>query len=152
MDLDDRTANILGVGSAGDGLRAQGEATFRKAEVEALRAALDERGDAIVALGGGTPTAPGAAEMIRFQSCRRAALVLYLGARPELLRERLGELDAAERPPLTPLGTIGEVDRLYEQRDPLYRSLASHVIDGEGKSPREIADLIDRAWLQMDRG
>lgn len=152
VDLDDRTAVVLGASSAGQGLRSSGEPAFREAEAAALRTVLDEPGEQVIALGGGTPTAPGAAKMIR--DCRDGPrwLVIYLAVRPELLVERLEGLNPLDRPPLTGLGLAEEVRLLHQQRDPLYRSVASHVIEAEGKSPSEIADLIDRAWSGMDWG
>lgn len=52
--------------------------------------------------------------------------------------------EADVRPPLTELGTIGEVLRLHGQRDPLYRSLADSVIETEGMSPEQIAAEVTR--------
>lgn len=151
MDLDERTAGVLGVASAGEGLRARGEAAFRKAEVRALQEALDEKGDLVVALGGGTPTAPGAAAMIREASSGPRWLVVYLSLSTEALRDRLRGLHAEDRPALTGMGTVGEVATLYAQRDPVYRALASHVIEAEGKTPEAIADEIGRARVQTER-
>lgn len=79
-------------------------------------------------------------------------LVVYLSVSPEALGERLRGLSAEDRPALTAMGTVGEVGTLHAQRDPLYRALASHVIDAEGKTPEEIADEIGAAWAQMDWG
>lgn len=120
--------------------------------MQALRGALDEEGDSVVALGGGTPTAPGAAAMIRESSSGPRWLVVYLALSPGALEQRLLGLNAEDRPALTAMGTVGEVGMLHAQRDPLYRALASHVIDAEGKTPEQIADEIGEAWVQMDWG
>lgn len=152
MDLDERTARVMGVGSAGEGLRARGEAAFREAEARALRAALGEEGDSVVALGGGTPTAPGAAALIRECVNGPRWLVVYLSLSPGALERRLIGLNAGDRPALSSLGTVGEVGTLHAVRDPLYRAVASHVIDAEGKTPEQVADEIDKACAQMDWG
>ncbi|MFZ2874232.1 MAG: shikimate kinase [Phycisphaerales bacterium] len=152
VDLDDRTAGVLGVASAGEGLLARGEAAFREAEVRALREALGEEGDSVVALGGGTPTAPGAAAMIRECVNGPKWPVVYLSLSPWALERRLIGLNAEDRPALTAMGTVGEVRTLHAQRDPLYRALASHVIDAEGKTPEEIADEIRVMWDRVDWG
>ncbi|MCE7974426.1 MAG: shikimate kinase [Leptolyngbya sp. PLA1] len=152
VDLDDRTAALLGASSAGEGLRLKGESAFREAEAAALHAALAEPGEQILALGGGTPTAPGAAKMIRDWCGGRRWPVVYLALRPESLVERLERLNPLERPPLTGLVLAEEVRLLHKRRDDLYRELASHVIDAEGKSPAEIADLVGRACDSMDWG
>lgn len=144
VDLDDRTAAVLGVGSAADGLRMMGEAAFRAAEAAALLAVLGETGGAVVALGGGSPIAPGAAEMIREWRKARGGFVVYLAASADALQRRLAGLDPGERPPLTELGTVGEVERLHGQRDPLYRSLADRVIETEGLLPEQIAAEVAR--------
>lgn len=127
VDLDDRTAEIAGFETPGAALRALGEAQFREAEVDALRAVLDEP-PCVLALGGGTPTAHGAAEMLA--ACARP--IVYLRATPATLRARLAVHGATDRPSLTGRGTLDEIDEVFAVRDPVYTGLAlSHgeIID-----------------------
>lgn len=141
VELDAVTCGLLGARSAGEALASAGVAAFRAAETEALRLVLGVPGR-VVALGGGTPTAPGAADLLRRARADGTATVVYLRLPPGTLRRRLAATDLADRPSVTGLGTIEEVDRLLAERDPLYASLASLTIAADGLSPEEAADRI----------
>lgn len=152
VDLDDQTASLLQARSPGEALAANGEDRFREAEVAALMDQLQRMsltGPIVLALGGGTPTAPDAPEALRFAVDRCGAKLAYLHAPPELLRSRLAAGQAASRPPLTPRGTLDEVADLYARRDPLYRSLAGRTFDASQSSERLAAELT--AWLAEAR-
>lgn len=129
VDLDDRTALAAGCATAGEALRSLGEPGFRAAEVGALRVVLEAPVPAVVALGGGTPAAPGAAAAIMDAQARRAAVVVYLRASPEVLMERMRAGGHASRPSLTGAGAVEEVPELFQKRDPLYTRLADRVVD-----------------------
>jgi shikimate kinase len=138
VDLDDRTAAALGCATPGEALRTHGEPAFRGAEAEALCGALGEAG-IVLALGGGTPTAPGAADLLRERSADGRAAVLYLRASAAALAERLAVAEqrgGPERPPLVGDDPIGEIGLLLERRDGLYRELAGSVLhlDGVGEA------------------
>jgi shikimate kinase len=94
IDLDDRTAAILGAVMPGDALRMHGEPAFRVAESQALELVFAGP-TAVVALGGGTPTAPGAADLIRAAREHGLAMTVYLRAAPETLQARLRTNNAA---------------------------------------------------------
>lgn len=145
IDLDDLTAARLGAGRAGDALRQHGEAAFRTAEGQALGEALDRvrSGDAVVmALGGGTPTAPGAAEaLMAAQRGEPRIRVYYLDADVATLAARL-ERDPTPRPALTGMEPREEIAHLHRVRDPLYRQLADVVIDASRFSAEEVAQFI----------
>lgn len=150
IDLDDLAAGLLGTGTLAELWARHGEARFRDAEAKALaglelgRAGLAPR---VVALGGGTPTAPGAADLLR--ECERAGAIslVYLRASPDTLRARLAPIDTAARPSLTGKGTLEEIELVFAARDPLYLALATCVVDVEGcPAPdlvRELAALIE---------
>lgn len=127
IDLDDDTARVMHAASAADAIRTQGLSAFRLAEATALRAALAQTKAAVISLGGGTPTAPGAAEIIR--DSKPSALAIYLRARPATLQARLRHSDISTRPSLTGACVIDEVPALFAQRDPIYRGIAAHVLD-----------------------
>ena len=59
-------------------------------------------------------------------------MIYYLSAPSDVLRKRLsdavGQTDI-QRPSLTGKGMLEEVDDVYNQRDPLYRDLATVVLD-----------------------
>ena len=144
VDLDDRTASSLGHVSPGDALRDAGIESFREAEAAELTGALAESG-AVLALGGGTPTAPGAGDTIRDHRKRGTAVVMYLRAEPHELGERVAAPGAPDRPARIGDDPIGEIRELFEQRDPLYRELADGVLHA-GSCDEDSAFALLRAW------
>lgn len=144
IDLDDRTAARLGEPSPAAALGRHGEPAFRAAEFAALRETLSGGGQ-VVALGGGTPTAPGAADMLECERAAGRAVIVYLHAAPDVLRARLAATDVASRPSLTGRGTLEEIEALYAGRDGLYRRLADVVIDTSARTADQLcADLASR--------
>ena len=128
VDLDDRTAALLGAASAGDAFRAAGEAPFRAAESKALAEALAGP-PLVLALGGGTPTAPAAAELLRAARSDRSAFLVFLDPPIASMAARLGR-DAGDRPSLTGRGVIEEIEEIAARRRPLYAALADCVVRG----------------------
>ena len=110
-----------------------GEPAFRRAELKALKSFLDSAETiwkpSVLALGGGTFCNPES----RAEILARSRSV-YLRTSLETIRARLGSEDASR-----PL--FKDADRLYAEREPVY-SEASLIIDTEGLTVREIADLI----------
>lgn len=143
VDLDDVTPGSLDCATAGEALRSKGEAAFRAAEANALRETLTSAPPScVLALGGGTPTAPGAADMLRGQVASGRARVIYLHASPTALRARLSADNAIERPSLTRRPALDEIGEVYAKRDALYRSIASVIVEVEGKSLAQVCDEI----------
>ncbi len=91
---------------------------FRAAEVRALEQVLGDSA-CVVSLGGGSPTAPGAAELI----ASSPAQFIYLRLAPRTLADRLAQSDLRDRPSLTGQGVVEEISTLYDARDPLYLTL-----------------------------
>ncbi|MFM7259456.1 MAG: shikimate kinase [bacterium] len=128
VDLDDRTAALLGATSAGDAFRAAGEAAFRRAESKALAEALSGA-PVVLALGGGTPTAPGAADLLQAARVQGRAYIVFLDPSTDVMVTRL-ERDAGNRPSLTGRGVIEEIEEIAARRRPLYAALADRVVTG----------------------
>jgi len=128
VDLDDVTASLLKCPTPAEALHKHGQAAFRGAELKALTSAGVARAK-VVALGGGTPTAPGASDALR----KSGATLVYLRASPETLRARLAATDLASRPSLTGADVLAEIDAVFERRDPIYLALADEVIEVDGK-------------------
>jgi len=137
VDLDDRTPALLSETGCADALAKHGEPAFRAAEHDALERVLSEPGPIVLALGGGTPTAPGAAGLLRGAD----ALLVYLRARPETLRDRLARTDLDGRPSLTGAGTLEEISALFEARDPLYADLAT-VIETDNATEEQLLSTL----------
>lgn len=141
IDLDEKTAARMRCANAAEALRTEGEAAFRVAEMQALREVLAVREPTVIALGGGTPTAPGAPALLLDAQAGRVAVVAYLRATPELLAERLRADGEQSRPSLTGAPAADEVATLFLRRDPLYSRLADKIIDASGTPEEVVAQL-----------
>jgi shikimate kinase len=137
VDLDNVTARLLEADGAGAAIEAHGIEAFRGAEKRALKSVLAETGR-VIALGGGTPTAPGCSEMLSEDPCR----VIYLRALVETLQERLKGEDNSDRPALVGSDVVDEVQALFDQRDKLYRSIAESVIHTDGVSEESVMSAL----------
>jgi shikimate kinase len=148
IDLDRETLNVLGLPTASEAFRRVGEPSFRAAEMMALEQVLDTTGQ-VIALGGGTPTALGAADRLQAERDAGRAWIAYLHAPPATLRSRLAGDDLANRPGLLGPDPVGEVDRVYALRDPIYRPLADVIIEVGESTPQEAADRVVRAFQAL---
>jgi shikimate kinase len=110
---------------------AEGEAAFRALEADALVKA-GTQDPAVVACGGGVVLEP--ANRI---TLRATGVAVYLDVPLEQLRERVRP--ASDRPLIH---EEGDIERLLEQREPLYREFAAHVVDGGG-TPGDVAAAIE---------
>ena len=143
VDLDNVTPMVLGAATVRDAWDRFGQDAFRNAETVALSKVLVKDG-CVVALGGGTPTAPMAADLIRDERRQNRARVIYLAATPATLRDRLSRAENVHRPSITGTDPISEVEVVLEKRDPIFRSLADRVVDVDSAAPQAIADTIAR--------
>lgn len=145
LDLDTAALDRLGASTVAQAWSRFGESTFRDAEVDCLRQALSRKG-VVIAAGGGTPTAPGAARMIRRMKEQNSVRVVYLRCSPVSLRRRLRQSATSDpdRPSLTGADPLDEIEAVFAARDPLYRSLACAVIDAE-----EPARSVARAVISL---
>lgn len=143
IDLDDLTPLELGCATIAETWSRQGEPAFRAAELAALNKVLTETNQ-VIALGGGTPMAPGAPDLLRDHRDRTGAVIIYLRAPAHALRARLQSADNSHRPALTPGATdpLAEIDAVLARRDPLYRSLADEVLETEGMSESAVTDAV----------
>src|SRR5689334_21642339 len=85
IDLDERTARLLGGESVAAVWAEHGEAAFREAEGVALAEALGV-GGRVIAMGGGTLTEPGAVELLRRERDAGQCEVIYLSLTGATLR------------------------------------------------------------------
>ena len=132
IDLDDRTRARLGFATISEAFEQRGEPAFRAAEVAALRAALAEP-PGVIALGGGTPTAPGAQQLLR-EAVGAGARLIYLRASAATLRARLiaEGRPSPNRPSLTGVGPLAEIEEVLGARDSQYRALATAIVQTDG--------------------
>ena len=160
VDLDDRVAASLCAQhslprstSIGDLFKQLGEAEFRRVETAELAHCLghdqsvkssttSQRAGLVLALGGGTPTAPGASELLRAACAQHLACVVYLRLSPSELAKRLRASENQHRPALMGKDPIAEVAQVFAVRDPLYQQLASMTIELDGTTAEQAIELI----------
>ena len=132
LDLDEIIVKKAGR-SIPDIFEADGEKGFRRLEKQALEQTVAKYAEstAILALGGGTVTVPGAIGLLQEKT-----LCIYLQADVDTLRANLeGRREGR------PLAGDGWEERLAA-RLPLYEKAAHVTIDTIGLTPEEIADEI----------
>jgi shikimate kinase len=135
VDLDEEVEQQAGR-SVAEIFERGGEGTFRLAESRAL-AAVAAGGRAVVACGGGIVLDPSNRALLT-----SSGVVVYLEAGVEILRARVG--DAAERPLLRNRGDLqAQLKALLVDREPLYRSVADHVVDAERDAGAVAKDLAE---------
>lgn len=111
--------------------RSEGEARFRELEAAAL-VETATRDPSVVSCGGGIVLEP--ANRV---TLRATGEVVFLSVPLEVLRERV---PPAEDRPL--IRAEGDLERLFREREPLYREFAAHVVDASG-DPAEVAAAIE---------
>jgi len=131
IDLDERALKRLGAKTVAEAWAEHGRVAFRRAEADALLEAL-ENDNQVIALGGGAPTAPGAAETMKRAREEGNAKIIYLRPPVEKLQQRVrsSTKDAdPNRPSLTGADPVEEMAQVFAERDPLYRELADLIIE-----------------------
>jgi shikimate kinase len=112
-----------------------GEEAFRALEREAVADALTSH-DGVLALGGGAVLDPRTRELLAGHD----VVFLRVGLSDAVKRVGLG----SSRPLL--LGNVrGRIKALLDERTPIYESVATLVIDTDGRSPEEVAVEITSA-------
>lgn len=111
-----------------------GETAFRRLEAKVLADALDSDTPAVIAAAGGVVLAAENRERLVASS----ALVIWLRARPDTLLARLEDSGDTHRPLLDedPAGTL---ERMYQDRAPLYREVADDVVDVDDVDAETVA-------------
>ncbi len=111
-----------------------GEGTFREIEAAAIGQALAGF-DGVLALGGGAVLAASTRQAL----ARSGAPVVLLRAAVTTLRHRVG--DGRDRPLLAD-DTATRLGELAAAREPLYREVATVVVDTERRRPARVAEVI----------
>ena len=110
-----------------------GEDHFRALERDAVRQALAQH-PGVLALGGGAVMS----EESRAALAGRAVVFLRVGLTDAAARVGLG----TSRPLL--LGNVrGTMKALLDERTPVYESVATGSVDTDGRTPDEVADLVE---------
>jgi shikimate kinase len=120
---------------------SQGEQAFRNLEAEVVREAL-ESDDVVLSLGGGAVLHEGTRSLLR------SATVVFLDTDLASVRQRISG-DTGR--PLLAGRPEDRWQELYDQRRPLYTSLASFVVDTRGQPVRAVTRAV-LAALEADGG
>jgi shikimate kinase len=125
----DADVEALEARSISDIFVESGEARFRDLERKAVAEALAAH-DGVLALGGGAVLDPATRDLLAGQT----VIYLRVGLSEAVKRVGLG----TARPLL--LGNVrGRIKALLDERAPLYESVATHVVDTDGRAPDEVA-------------
>jgi shikimate kinase len=136
LDTDDIVASAVGT-SAAQYLRDEGETAFRARELEALRSALDEATNAVIATGGGIVCSRDAREALSEE------ITLWLDCDDVVILSRLGDVDR----PLLADGPAETLVRLRGERGEWYREVSRARID----TSAPIEDVVAEVTREVDR-
>jgi shikimate kinase len=126
--------------------RVQGEEAFRQLESDVLRDALDCSVGDVISTGGGIVKSVANRELLQ-EAARAGATVVYLRASAQTLARRI-RLQPGVRPLIDGERVLDETETrervadLLVERNALYESCATLVIDTDEHSVREIAHQI----------
>jgi shikimate kinase len=135
VDLDAQLEQQAGR-SVAEIFERSGQDAFRLAESRAL-ATVAGGTRAVVACGGGIVLDPSNRALLT-----SSGMVVYLEAQLETLRARAG--DGTGRPLLHVRGDPrAELETLLVEREPLYRSVAEHVVDAEADPETVAKDILE---------
>ncbi len=114
----------------------EGEAGFRQREAEVIDA-ITRRDGVLVSTGGGAILDAGTRERLR---ARGHVVYLRTSVDQQLARTRRSN----DRPLLNNDDPRGTLERLFEQRAPLYTEVAEIVVDTDGRKVKTVVDHICR--------
>ena len=149
MDLDDAVLQHLGATNVTHAFHDMGEAAWRNAERVELARLLARQQECVLSLGGGTPTAPGVADMLHAAKARGDIFIALLDPGECELATRLTN-NRGDRPLLNTDSASGdaaadaaaEVRALCASRMPLYRALADVIVDTKESEPACVTTLL----------
>ena len=115
-----------------------GETAFRKLEMEVVRD-LASGHHKVISLGGGSVM-----EIKNRTAISTQGLTCWLQATPTTIAQRLEQdsVTRSQRPNLTPVGGLEEIQTVLDKRSSVYQSCANFDIDTEGKSLNQVAEEI----------
>jgi shikimate kinase len=116
----------------------EGEPAFRERESSLLQTVADLE-NVVVATGGGVVIAPANRALLR-----KLGHVIWLKAEPDAIAARLAgdPRTQSQRPALTNLGVVAEVQKVLTQRAPWYSECAHQAVDTNHRSPEDVAKTI----------
>lgn len=116
----------------------KGEAYFRQTETRCLECLANELDSRIISLGGGTPIREENRALIK-----KLGKVVYLKAAPETIYERTKH--STTRPLLQCDNPKERIEKLLQERDPIYESLADIVVQVDANQMKDVVERIVEA-------
>jgi shikimate kinase len=116
----------------------EGEAAFRDLEAEAVQSACAGRHQ-VISVGGGAIL-----RAANRQVLRASGVVIWLTARPEEIHRRMNadHSTSVNRPALTHMDDLSEIEHVLAERTPLYAELADYTLDTDTKPTAAIVDAL----------
>ncbi len=114
----------------------EGEEGFRAREKAVVSRLSGEVG--VIATGGGVVLDPANRET-------KTGTVAWLKARPETVATRI---ESTGRPLLAGASVEESITAILREREHLYESVATDVVDTDGRDPNTVADLVARLWVE----
>ncbi len=133
VDLDEIVVDAAGR-SIPEIFELEGEAGFRARERDALLALVESGDGGVVATGGGIVTTPDTHDALGRTTC------IWLDTSRDVLIGRLAGEPSTR--PLLADDLTGSIHRLADERDPLYRAVAAHVVSTDDGTPAAVAGRI----------
>lgn len=121
-----------------------GESYYRRLERDVLTRFVATSPNAVLATGGSLPT-----DRTTFDILRKAALTIWLRARPELHLARVAA-QGDGRPMAGRADPLAELRSLLADREPLYRQ-ADFIIDTSSSSPKKVASEVIEKVHELER-
>jgi shikimate kinase len=123
-----------------------GQAEFRRLETEVIRT-LQANQSLVISLGGGAILAAENRDRLR-----ATGQIVWLKGSAETLFARIQQDSKTpnQRPALTCLNGLAEVQKLLHEREPIYAACADFTVDVEKLSIAEVSEAIVQ-WWKVDR-
>lgn len=126
-----------GYGKITDIISTQSEAVFRTMEYDALNQALNQP-SAIISTGGGIVTYADSRYLLQDSP----AIVMWLKASFSNIQQRLSQEEQANRPLFD-----GQAKDRFDHRQALYQSCASFIIEVDGLTAEQVAEMIVNRYV-----
>jgi shikimate kinase len=119
--------------------REDGESTFRKLEIEAIKE-ISKRRNQVISCGGGVVL-----NNLNIDNLKQDSIVIWLTASPETIAKRTG-LNGEERPLLNKVKSIEDLQVMIKSRELLYQKVGDMKVD---TSNLGIYNIVDYIILQL---
>jgi len=136
IDMDDEIIKISGLRSINEIFEKHGESKFREFETLALIESLNKKNQ-IIATGGGTLVHNSPSSLLSENRMSKEDKIVFLNATFETCKNRC---QFSDKRPL--FKDIDKARSLFNERLPLYNSIADHIVNIDRKTTQEVTKEI----------